>query len=102
MLFVQKGAKLGDCMFSLVTMKLDEFTAEFRALFEKLPEIVDKALQLSGLFPRNKWPFTRRRYPHEVYRAEAVAVALGSISSSHHSTFAAVPHEAFLVDQKPS
>ena len=54
MLFVQKGAKLGDCMFSLVTMKLDEFTAEFRALFEKLPEIVDKALQLSGCFHETK------------------------------------------------
>ncbi|CAE7270658.1 unnamed protein product [Symbiodinium sp. CCMP2592] len=54
MLFVQKGAKLGDCMFRLVTMKLDEFTAEFSALFQKLPEIVDKALQLSGCFHETK------------------------------------------------
>ncbi|CAE7209979.1 unnamed protein product, partial [Symbiodinium sp. CCMP2456] len=38
----------------LVTMKLDEFNAEFSALFEKLPEIVDKALHLSGCFHETK------------------------------------------------
>ena len=48
MLFVQKGARDGECMFNLVTGKLEQITREFKLLFENLPGIVSKALSLSG------------------------------------------------------
>ena len=48
MLIVQKEARAGECMFKLVTGRLDELTREFQSLFHQLPEIVDGALSLSG------------------------------------------------------
>ncbi|CAE7248261.1 unnamed protein product [Symbiodinium sp. CCMP2456] len=48
MLFVQKGARDGQCMFNLVTGKLEQITKEFQVLFENLPGIVSQAMSLSG------------------------------------------------------
>ena len=53
MLVVQKGARDGECMFNLVTGKLEQITREFKVLFENLPGIVSKALSLSGCLRRD-------------------------------------------------
>ena len=54
MLLVQKETKAGACMFKLVTGKLDELTKEFQTLFARLPEIVNRALHLSGCLHEEK------------------------------------------------
>ncbi|CAE7487703.1 unnamed protein product [Symbiodinium natans] len=48
MLIVQKEARGGECMFKLITSKLQQLINEFQNLFRKLPAIVSQALQLSG------------------------------------------------------
>ena len=53
MLVVQKGARDGECMFNLVTGKLEQITREFKVLIENLPGIVSKALSLSGCLRRD-------------------------------------------------
>ena len=54
MLLVQKEARAGECMFKLVTGKLDQLTREFQTLFENLPEVVNKALAIAGCLDPDK------------------------------------------------
>ena len=56
MLIVQQEARAGECLFKLVTSRLDELTNEFKALFVNLPKIVDKALSLAGCYGTDTSP----------------------------------------------
>lgn len=48
MLFVQKRAKEGQCLFHLVTGKIEEICEEFRQVFDHLPHLMNEAMRLSG------------------------------------------------------
>ena len=56
MLIVQQEARAGECLFKLVTSRLDDLTKEFQVLFANLPKIVDKALSLAGCYGTDSTP----------------------------------------------
>lgn len=48
MAYVQKHSCKGECLFNLVTGKLDEFLDDFTKLFKNFNQITDAAFKLSG------------------------------------------------------
>ena len=48
MAYVQKHSSKGDCLFNLVTGKLDEFAAEYTKLFQNFSQITETAINLAG------------------------------------------------------